>query len=124
MCNDHQPSAHLSPLTLSPIIHNSEVGKVVGGTKGNKVLDFISAAPAKERTLEEAPNMFDYSELTKYGYNVSTIQYSSCLSMVSLRLELLLYLVLSPLLTELYTHAHMNIYTVPCEAHYGSWWSH
>lgn len=51
---------------------NSEVGKIVGGTKGNKVLDFISASPAKERALEEAPNMFDYSELTKYGYSVST----------------------------------------------------
>ena len=47
----------------------SEVGKVVGGTKGNAVLEFISGAPNKEYAIEEAPDVFDYSELVKYGYS-------------------------------------------------------
>lgn len=44
-----------------------EVGKVVGGTKGNAVLDFISGAPVKERIIEDIPDVFDYTELEKYG---------------------------------------------------------
>ena len=44
-----------------------EVGKVVGGTKGNAVLDFISGAPVKERVIEDIPDVFDYTELEKYG---------------------------------------------------------
>lgn len=44
-----------------------EVGKTVGGTKGNAVLDFISGAPVKERVIEDIPDVFDYSELEKYG---------------------------------------------------------
>ena len=45
-----------------------EVGRVIGGTKGNKVLDFVSGAPAKATVREEAPNVFDYEELIKYGF--------------------------------------------------------
>lgn len=45
-----------------------EIGKVVGGTKGNPVLEFISGAPVKERVIDEVPDVFDYSELEKYGY--------------------------------------------------------
>lgn len=48
-----------------------QVGKVIGGTRGNKVLEFISAAPSKEVVLNEPANIFDYSELEKYGYGVS-----------------------------------------------------
>jgi hypothetical protein len=47
----------------------SEVGKIVGGTKGNAILEFISGAPNKEFAIEEAPDIFDYSELAKYGYS-------------------------------------------------------
>ncbi|KAI2489298.1 hypothetical protein MHU86_25291 [Fragilaria crotonensis] len=44
-----------------------EAGKIVGGTKGNVVLDYVSGSPNKEITLE-MPNIFDYSELDKYGF--------------------------------------------------------
>ncbi|ACI64618.1 predicted protein [Thalassiosira pseudonana CCMP1335] len=47
----------------------SEVGKVIGGTRGNIVLDFVSGSPNKQRVQEEAPDVFDYDELTKYGYS-------------------------------------------------------
>lgn len=46
----------------------NEVGKVVGGTKGNKVLDYVSGSPNKEVVIGEAPEVFDYDELTKYGF--------------------------------------------------------
>ena len=64
-----------------------EAGKIVGGTKGNVVLDYVSGSPNKEITLE-MPNIFDYSELDKYGFGVRC---SSCqglphvLGMLSLR---------------------------------------
>eukprot|EP00584_Thalassiosira_punctigera_P012884 CAMPEP_0172552906 /NCGR_PEP_ID=MMETSP1067-20121228/47258_1 /TAXON_ID=265564 ORGANISM="Thalassiosira punctigera, Strain Tpunct2005C2" /NCGR_SAMPLE_ID=MMETSP1067 /ASSEMBLY_ACC=CAM_ASM_000444 /LENGTH=375 /DNA_ID=CAMNT_0013340981 /DNA_START=39 /DNA_END=1166 /DNA_ORIENTATION=+ len=45
-----------------------EVGKVIGGTRGNVVLDYVSGAPNKQRVQEEAPSAFDYDELIKYGY--------------------------------------------------------
>jgi len=44
-------------------------GKVVGGTRGNTILDFVSGAPVKERVIERAPDVFDYDELSKYGYS-------------------------------------------------------
>ena len=47
----------------------SEKGKVVGGTKGNKVLEYISGAPVKEQVLDRVPNVFDYDEITKYGFS-------------------------------------------------------
>lgn len=50
-------------------IAQNEVGKVVGGTKGNAVLEFISGSPNREFVIEEAPDIFDYSELSKYGYS-------------------------------------------------------
>ncbi|CAJ1934579.1 unnamed protein product [Cylindrotheca closterium] len=50
-------------------IEKAERGKVLGGTKGNKVLDFISGAPSKEFVIEDVPNVFDYDQLTKYGYS-------------------------------------------------------
>jgi hypothetical protein len=48
-----------------------DVGKVVGGTKGNIVLDYVSGSPNKEMILDTMPNVFDYSELDKYGFGVS-----------------------------------------------------
>jgi hypothetical protein len=43
--------------------------KVVGGTRGNAILDFISVSPAPERELtSRPPDVFDYDELDKYGY--------------------------------------------------------
>lgn len=38
------------------------------------MLDFVSA-PTKEIIIEEAPNIFDYTELDKYGYGVSIYMY-------------------------------------------------
>ena len=52
-------------------ISSSEIGKTVGGTKGNKVLDFVSGSPNIPFIVQEASNVFDYDELTKYGYSVS-----------------------------------------------------
>lgn len=49
------------------------MGKVIGGTKGNAVLEYISGAPNKEYVVEETPDIFDYNELTKYGFgNLAT----------------------------------------------------
>ena len=45
------------------------VGKVIGGTRGNAVLEYVSGAPNKERIQEEAPDIFDYDELSKYGFS-------------------------------------------------------
>jgi hypothetical protein len=47
-----------------------EMGKVIGGTKGNKVLEYISGAPVKEQVIERIPDVFDYDQLSKYGYSV------------------------------------------------------
>lgn len=47
----------------------NEIGKVIGGTKGNKVLEYISGSPNKSLVIEEAPDIFDYGELSKYGYS-------------------------------------------------------
>lgn len=44
-------------------------GKIVGGTRGNAVLEFVSGAPVKERVIERSPDVFDYDELSKYGYS-------------------------------------------------------
>jgi hypothetical protein len=44
------------------------VGKVIGGTKGNVILDYVSGAPNKPFVTEAPPNALDYDELTKYGY--------------------------------------------------------
>jgi len=52
---------------------HSEVGKVIGGTKGNPVLEYISGAPNKPIVIEDEPNIFDYDQLTKYGYDVSVL---------------------------------------------------
>ncbi len=49
--------------------YHSEVGKVIGGTRGNAVLEYVSGAPNKQRVQEEAPDIFDYDELIKYGYS-------------------------------------------------------
>jgi hypothetical protein len=46
-----------------------EVGKVIGGTRGNAVLEFVSGAPNKERIQEDVPDIFDYDELEKYGFS-------------------------------------------------------
>mmetsp|Transcript_18823 Transcript_18823/g.23098 ORF Transcript_18823/g.23098 Transcript_18823/m.23098 type:complete len:405 (-) Transcript_18823:29-1243(-) len=47
----------------------SEVGKVIGGTKGNIVLEYVSGAPNKPQVIDEVPDIFDYTELAKYGYS-------------------------------------------------------
>jgi len=44
------------------------VGKVIGGTKGNAILEYVSGAPNKAFTIEAPPDIFDYDELTKYGF--------------------------------------------------------
>jgi hypothetical protein len=44
------------------------IGKIVGGTKGNFVLEYISGSPNKEQVVEAPPNPLDYDELEKYGY--------------------------------------------------------
>ncbi|KAL3767390.1 hypothetical protein ACHAWO_010409 [Cyclotella atomus] len=50
-------------------VAKAEVGTVIGGTRGNKVLEFVSGSPNKARIQEEAPDIFDYDELIKYGYS-------------------------------------------------------
>jgi len=50
------------------VLYISEIGKVIGGTRGNVVLEYISGAPNKERVQEDAPEIFDYDELEKYGF--------------------------------------------------------
>jgi hypothetical protein len=35
------------------------------------VLEYISGAPNKEIVIEDEPNIFDYDQLTKYGFDVS-----------------------------------------------------
>lgn len=44
------------------------IGKIVGGTKGNVILEYISGAPNKPTLIEQSSNPLDYDELTKYGY--------------------------------------------------------
>ena len=41
---------------------------MIGGTRGNLVLEYVSGAPNKQRIQEEAPEIFDYDELIKYGF--------------------------------------------------------
>ena len=48
---------------------------MIGGTKGNKVLEYVSGAPNKAIVIEEEPNIFDYDQLTKYGYGVSDLKH-------------------------------------------------
>jgi hypothetical protein len=44
---------------------------IIGGTRGNIILDYVSGSPNKEMILTEKPNIFDYSELEKYGFGVA-----------------------------------------------------
>jgi len=46
----------------------AQIGTVVGGTKGNPILEYVSGAPNKAITIEEAPRVLDYDELSRYGY--------------------------------------------------------
>jgi len=41
--------------------------KKIGGTKGNAILEYVSAPVPKETEIEEK-NLFDYDELTNYGF--------------------------------------------------------
>ena len=66
----------------------SEKGRVIGGTKGNKVLEYISGAPVKETTIDRTPNIFDYDELTKYGYSVGKIH---CLPGLTVNIYICIY---------------------------------
>jgi hypothetical protein len=55
--------------TLSTPTDENAPKKVVGGTRGNAILEFISVSPAPERELTtRPPDVFDYDELDKYGY--------------------------------------------------------
>lgn len=49
-------------------IAKSNVGKVIGGTKGNAILEYISGSPNKPYTISASADIFDYDELTKYGF--------------------------------------------------------
>ena len=62
---------NLYTISIYVLYFYREVGKVIGGTKGNKVLEFVSGSPNKAYVKEDAPNVFDYDELTKYGFGVS-----------------------------------------------------
>jgi hypothetical protein len=62
---------HLSHSCLPNYLFCREKGRVVGGTKGNFILEYVSGAPNKERIIDRVPNVFDYDELTKYGFSVS-----------------------------------------------------
>ena len=42
-----------------------QVGRVVGGTKGNPILEYVSGSPNREYIIDEAPNIFDYDELVR-----------------------------------------------------------
>ena len=53
----------------SHIIIFSAVGEVIGGTRGNLVLEYVSGSPNKQRVQDEVPDIFDYDELIKYGYS-------------------------------------------------------
>lgn len=50
-------------------LYDSAVGEVIGGTRGNLVLEYVSGAPNKQRIQEEVADIFDYDELIKYGYS-------------------------------------------------------
>lgn len=50
-------------------VAKAEVGKVIGGTRGNAVLEYVSGSPNKPRVQDEVPDVFDYDELIKYGYS-------------------------------------------------------
>lgn len=54
--------------TLYYILYR-EVGKIIGGTRGNLVLEYVSGSPNKSRVRDNIPEMFDYDELIKYGYS-------------------------------------------------------
>ena len=56
-------------ILLHCIILISAVGEVIGGTRGNLVLEYVSGSPNKQRVQEEVPDIFDYDELIKYGYS-------------------------------------------------------
>ena len=55
-------------ITNKHLCDNREVGKVIGGTRGNIVLEYVSGAPNKQRIQEDAPEIFDYDELIKYNF--------------------------------------------------------
>lgn len=114
---DHVSSYYsLSRLTLQPFIsrRHSEVGKVVGGTKGNPVLEFISGAPNKAIIIEDEPNIFDYDQLTKYGFDVSIILVDNGLLFLSSHHD-----VDSSPLTHITTHSHV----VSGNTHYECGWT-
>jgi hypothetical protein len=49
-------------------VSKAKAGKIVGGSKGNVFLEYISAIPTTPIELEES-YPFDYDELTKYGFS-------------------------------------------------------
>ena len=59
----------LSKYTFGIIyVYHRQIGKVIGGTKGNMILEFVSVSPNKASVTTDQPNVLDYDELTKYGY--------------------------------------------------------
>lgn len=55
-------------LNSGTYIRKPQKGKVVGGSRGNVILDWVSASPNKATVVEEDNNVFDYEELMEFGY--------------------------------------------------------
>ena len=52
-------------------------GKVAGGSRGNVILDCVSASPNKATVIEEERNVFDYEELAEFGFsNLGTLWFT------------------------------------------------
>jgi len=49
-------------------LSKAKAGTIIGGSKGNAFLEYISAVPTTPLELEES-YPFDYDELTKYGFS-------------------------------------------------------
>jgi hypothetical protein len=49
-------------------LSKAKAGTIIGGSKGNAFLEYISAIPTTPLELEES-YPFDYDELTKYGFS-------------------------------------------------------
>ena len=63
----HKPFPLFSQINGKDEIAKSQVGKVIGGSKGNPVIEFLSVAP-NEIVVDTIPDVFDYNELRKYGF--------------------------------------------------------
>jgi hypothetical protein len=66
----HELGEYLAKRRSQTVTSNNQNSntKVVGGTRGNVILEFISVSPAQERELTRPSDVFDYDELAQYGY--------------------------------------------------------